>query len=34
VLKHKKVPFLKYDRSMTPDIAAGSVLLKEYVLTN
>lgn len=30
----QKVPFLDHDRSMTPDIAAGSVFLKGYALTN
>ncbi|MCW0001360.1 hypothetical protein OE766_24365 [Pararhizobium sp. YC-54] len=30
----QKVPFLDHDRSMPPDIAAGSVFLKEYALTN
>lgn len=30
----QKVPFLDHDRSMTPDIAAGSAFLKEYALTN
>jgi histidine ammonia-lyase len=30
----QKVPFLDRDRSMTPDIAAGSDFLKDYALTN
>lgn len=30
----QKVPFLDHDRSMTPDIAAGSVFLREYALTD